>query len=119
MTRVGVVAVAMLVAGCSSGAVGDPAPTTSEPEAAKSPLSAEGGAGAGTHSGPMDARDAGHNPDPGAFGASCMSGSDCESNVCFSGGKGGFCSLSCTSDAQCPPGADGTQHCNPHGDCRY
>ncbi|MGO9712666.1 MAG: hypothetical protein ACLQBL_27640 [Polyangiaceae bacterium] len=35
------------------------------------------------------------------------------------GGKGGFCSLSCTSDAECPPGADGTQHCNPHGYCRY
>ncbi|HEX8790329.1 MAG TPA: hypothetical protein VF765_05205 [Polyangiaceae bacterium] len=50
-----------------------------------------------------------------AYGASCTSGSDCDSNVCFSGGKGGFCSLSCTSDAQCPAGADGRQHCNPHG----
>jgi hypothetical protein len=109
----------MLMVGCSSGPYGDPAPTTSEPEATKSSLSAEGGGGGVNHAGPQDARDAGHNPDPGAFGASCTSGSDCESDVCFSGGKGGFCSLNCTSEAQCPAGADGTQHCNPHGYCRY
>lgn len=119
MMRAALVALMLVVAGCSSGALGDPAPTTSEPEATKSILSAEGGAGSGSHSGGMDARDAGRSPDPGAFGASCISGSDCGSNVCFSGGKGGFCSLNCTSDPQCPAGADGTQHCNPHGYCRY
>ena len=111
MKRVAFVAVAMLVAGCSwETGPSEPAPSTGSQTSNLS---------TGTHSGPQDARDAGHNPDPGAFGASCTSGSDCESHVCFSGGKGGFCSLSCTSDAQCPAGADGTQHCNPHGYCRY
>ena len=108
------------LAGCvwDSGGTGDPAPTTSEPAGhSASNLSAEGGSQ--SHTGGMDARDAGHNADPGAFGSSCTTGSDCESNVCFSGGKGGFCSLQCMSATQCPAGADGTQVCNPHGYCRY
>ena len=35
----------------------------------------------------------GVNPEAGAFGAACTVGSDCETNVCYLGGKGGFCSL--------------------------
>ena len=107
----------MLVAGCT-WSTGDPPPTTNQP-AGQSTANLATDGGSQNHTGGMDARDAGHSPDPGAFGASCNADSDCESNVCFSGGKGGFCSLQCTSDAQCPPGADGSQHCNPHGDCRY
>jgi hypothetical protein len=76
--------------------------------------------GAKNGTGGQDARDAGHNPEAGAFGATCASGSDCASDTCYLGGKGGFCSLACTSDSQCPPGADGSApHCNPHGYCRY
>jgi hypothetical protein len=103
--------------GCSSAdPMPQPSPSANQTAAE---VSAEAGPGSGTHSSGMDARDAGHSPDPGAFGASCASGSDCESNVCFMGGKGGECSLNCTSDSECPPGADGTQHCNPRGYCRY
>lgn len=120
--RVAFVGALLLVTGCSSGPYGDPAPTTTEPEAPKtSSVAVEGGTGGGAmnHTGGMDARDASINPDPGVFGASCTSGSDCESKVCFDGGRGGFCSMNCSSDTQCPSGADGTQHCNPHGYCRY
>ncbi|HEY8091921.1 MAG TPA: hypothetical protein VIF09_28865 [Polyangiaceae bacterium] len=118
---IGMVAIA-LVAGCSGGAspAPDPSPSGGPAGQAADPLATDdGGGGTGNHAGGGDARDAGHNPDPGAFGASCASGSDCESNVCFLGGKGGTCSLACTSDTDCPAGADGTQHCNPKGDCRY
>ena len=120
MKRFAVLAWLLVSAGCSSAPTPGPVPSPpSDPESQTSDVTAEGGAGSGTHSGGGDARDAGFNSDPGAFGAACTAGSDCESNVCYSGGKGGFCSLTCTSDTQCPAGADGTQVCNPHGYCRY
>ena len=107
-----------MVVGCSLES--DPPVATPAPASASqtSELTTDGG-GAGSGSGGGSARDSGHNPDPGAFGAACASGSDCESNVCFEGGKGGTCSLACTRDSDCPPGADGTIDCNPHGYCRY
>jgi hypothetical protein len=116
MAHVGVFALLM---GCSGGTGPTPNPTPSSQSSQSADEVAADGGGAQNHSGGADARDAGHNPDPGAFGSSCTSGSDCESNVCFLGGKGGECSLACTSDSECPPGADGTQHCNPRGYCRY
>jgi len=122
MAHVAVVASVMILGGCSGGAspTPDPSPPNDPASQSTDPVTAgDGGGGTGNHSGGGDARDAGHNPDPGAFGASCTSGSDCESNVCFLGGKGGTCSLTCTSDTDCPAGADGTAHCNPHGYCRY
>jgi hypothetical protein len=113
------VALVLLLGGCS-WSTGDTSPSSGPAGQTAQPIAArDGGGGAMNHSGGMDARDAGRNPDPGAFGASCTTGSDCESSLCFSGGKGGWCSLDCTSDAQCPAGADGTEHCNPHGYCRY
>lgn len=109
----------LLFAGCSWD-TSDPATAVHPSAQTSTPLAApDGDAGTGTHSGGADARDAGRNPDPGAFGAACTSGSDCESDVCFLGAKGGSCSLTCTSDSQCPPGADATEHCNPRGYCRY
>ena len=119
MAHVAVIASVVALAGCSWD-TGDPASAIHPSSQSSAPLTQpDGGAGSGGHSGGGDARDAGRNQDPGAFGASCTSGSDCESNVCFLGAKGGSCSLTCTSDSQCPPGEHGTQHCNPHGDCRY
>ena len=117
--RAAAVASVLVLAGCS-WETGDPS-TAIHPvaQSAASQAAPDSGAGSGSHSGGMDARDAGRNPDPGAFGASCTSGSDCESSVCFMGAKGGSCSLDCTSDSECPPGEDGTAHCNPHGYCRY
>src|SRR5262245_42600984 len=65
---------------------------------------AGGGAGSGSayHSGGADARTTTPNPDPRAFGAACKANADCSSSTCFVGGHGGFCSLRCTADAQCP-----------------
>ncbi len=117
--HVAMFASAVALAGCSWD-TGDPSTAVHPSGQSTAPLAAnDGGAGSMNHSGGGDARDSGHNPDPGAFGASCSSGSDCESNVCFMGAKGGSCSLNCTSDSECPPGEDGTEHCNPHGYCRY
>jgi hypothetical protein len=114
-----VVASAAVLVRCSWSSV-DPSPPSGPASQSSDPLAAhDGGGGAMNHTGGADARDAGRNPDPGEFGASCASGSDCESNVCFLGGKGGSCSLHCTGAPQCPPGADGTEHCNPRGYCRY
>jgi hypothetical protein len=119
------VAFAVVVAGstalgaCNWSTVEEPAPPNEPSGQSTAAVAVEAGGGSQNHTGGMDARDAGHNPDPGAFGASCTSGADCESNVCFDGGKGGECSLACTADSQCPPGEDGTQHCNPRGYCRY
>jgi hypothetical protein len=116
MNQIALVIVALALAGCSGA---DEGPTRS-PAADTSGVSAQGGPGSDTHSGGMDARNAGHNATRGAFGAACASGAECESSVCFSGGKGGFCSVSCTTDAVCPSGAAGAApHCNPHGYCRY
>jgi hypothetical protein len=118
MRHVAVAASVLVLAGCNWD-TGEPSTSSGPASQSSDPLATGDGGGAQNHSGGADARDAGRNPDPGAFGASCTSGSDCESNVCFLGGKGGSCSLVCTSDTDCPPGADGTAHCNPHGYCRY
>ena len=54
------------------------------------------------------------------FGAPCMMGSDCASNVCFVGGNRSFCSLHCTAATQamdCPvPPTSGV--CNMQGYCK-
>ena len=54
------------------------------------------------------------------LGEDCTSPDQCESNVCFAGGKASWCSLACTAanGAQLctPPAFDGT--CNNQGYCR-
>jgi hypothetical protein len=51
------------------------------------------------------------------FGAPCTMNAQCESNVCFIGGMQSYCSLRCTSGAQCPvPPTSGI--CNMMGYCR-
>jgi hypothetical protein len=75
--------------------------------------------GPGTHTGGADARSAPPNPTPRAFGAACSSDAECDSSTCFVGGHGGFCSVRCTADAQCPTPSSGAPHCNPHGYCRW
>jgi hypothetical protein len=120
MKALAYVVAAALLGGCSGDWSGAPPYGSTSPAASQSSDETTGRDGGGAnHAGGGSARDAGHNPDPGAFGASCTSGSECESNVCFEGGQGGRCSLACTSDSQCPSGEDGTRHCNPHGYCRY
>jgi hypothetical protein len=110
------------VVGCSSGS-GDvetpppsPPPTSETAGASNTPA---GGTGAQNGTGGGDARPVVRNAMPRAFGASCATGADCDSNVCYAGGHGAFCSLACVVDASCPANATGTPHCNPHGYCQY
>ena len=115
------VAASLVLTACSGTADPSPQPSPSnDPASQAAGVSADGGPGSGTHSGGMDARDAGRSQEAGAFGALCMTGSDCASNVCFSGGKGGVCSLTCAGDTDCPLGWDDAgPHCNPRGYCQY
>jgi hypothetical protein len=71
------------------------------------------------HTGGADARESTPNPTARAFGAACASSADCDSNVCFVGGHGGFCSLRCAADVSCPTSSSGAPHCNPRGYCRW
>ena len=119
MAHVAVIASVVALAGCSWD-TSDPASAIHPSSQTSAPLTPpDAGAGSGSHSGGGDARDAGRNQDPVRSAPRAPRGRDCESNVCFLGAKGGSCSLICTSDTQCPAGEDGTQHCNPHGYCRY
>jgi len=53
----------------------------------------------------------------GVFGAPCTSNADCQSMVCFMGGLGSYCSLRCTTGADCPiPPTLG--QCNLQGYCK-
>lgn len=116
--RLLVAASALTLSGCDIETVSGPEPSPSPSGQGAQTAGLSGGAQ--NHSGGADARDAGRNPDAGAFGAACSSGTDCESNVCFVGAKGGSCSLTCAADADCPSGADdAAPHCNPRGYCRY
>lgn len=53
----------------------------------------------------------------GAFGAMCTSDTDCTSMDCsqFPAKGGGFCTVPCTTAADCPPQAQG---CNGMGQCK-
>ena len=106
---------ASIILACSSTA------TSPEPQPTEDPSTASQGsqAGAGNGTGGQDARSTTSNPTPRAFGATCTTGADCDSGVCFAGGKGGFCSGKCTADTDCPQPSSGAPHCNPHGYCRY
>lgn len=53
----------------------------------------------------------------GGFGTSCTSVIECDSGVCFVGGKGGFCTVKCAEDKDCAASSR-DPHCNPHGYCR-
>lgn len=101
------------VLGCSGSST---EPSSGPPSATASPQTS---GGAQDHSGGQNARSTTPNPTLGAFGASCDAGAACVSAVCFEGGKGGFCSLTCTADTDCPQPSLGAPHCNPHGYCRY
>lgn len=97
-----------------------PAPPSQPPVSTTSPISGDGpGGGDQDHTGGADERPHESNPTARAFGATCATDADCESAVCFVGGRGGYCSARCASDAECPAAADGAQHCNPRGYCRY
>jgi hypothetical protein len=54
---------------------------------------------------------------PGTFGSTCASNADCTSMDCwdFPAKGGGFCTVPCTSPADCPPQAQG---CNGMGQCK-
>ncbi len=53
----------------------------------------------------------------GAFGSMCTSNTDCTSMDCsdFPAKGGGFCTVPCTTAADCPPQAQG---CNGMGQCK-
>jgi hypothetical protein len=55
-----------------------------------------------------------------ALGVDCTKNEECESQICFLGGKASWCSLKCTAENAtqiCPvPPFDGT--CNKQGFCR-
>lgn len=112
LTSVSFALIASVVAcaGSSSEPPPDPPSTTASPQTS---------GGTQDHTGGQDARSTTPNPTLGAFGASCDGGAACESSVCFEGGKGGFCSVKCTADSDCPQPSSGAPHCNPHGYCRY
>lgn len=73
-------------------------------------------ADAAIDSGPADT-DGGLLP----FGATCQSGAECQSGVCFIGGNQSFCSLHCTAATvaiDCPvPPTSGI--CNKQGYCKH
>lgn len=77
--------------------------------------------GATTDSG-STTTDASTTTDSGAtgaknFGETCSAGAECKSGVCFMGGSQSFCSLKCTSPADCPmPPTSG--QCNNQGYCK-
>ncbi len=54
---------------------------------------------------------------PGTFGSTCASNADCTSMDCwdFPAKGGGFCTVPCTSPADCPAQAQG---CNGMGQCK-
>jgi hypothetical protein len=53
----------------------------------------------------------------GNFGDVCAKDADCKSKACFIGGQGNYCSILCTTNAQCPvPPTSGV--CNPKGYCK-
>jgi hypothetical protein len=54
---------------------------------------------------------------PGTFGSMCAANSDCNSMDCsdFPAKGGGFCTVPCTTPADCPPQAQG---CNGMGQCK-
>jgi hypothetical protein len=102
-----------------AGSSGDPPSAPPATTASSQTTGAQASGGPQDHTGGQDARATTPNPTLGAFGASCDGGAACESSVCFVGGKGGFCSLECATDADCPQPSSGAPHCNPHGYCRY
>jgi hypothetical protein len=112
-----------LLVGCAAESDGDPSSSEAPTPLANAPVNRAGsGAASGgnsNHTGGADERSTVPNPTPGAFGATCSSDAACESSACFLGGHGGFCSVRCTADVDCPQPSSGAPHCNPHGYCRY
>jgi hypothetical protein len=63
--------------------------------------------------------DEGRAPVKLAFGGTCETAEDCETNVCFAFGDGTrHCSEACGDATTCPVGAHG-QKCNGKGFCAY
>lgn len=53
----------------------------------------------------------------GLFGAACTKDADCQSNACFIGGMASYCSIHCTTNADCPnPPTSGV--CNVQKFCK-
>ena len=116
----------LVLAGCSSsstpsssgGSSGDDDDTV---DSGKTTPTTDAGHDTGTTTPTEDAgHDSGNTSGKAGLGETCAAPADCESNFCFVGGQGSYCSLQCTTANAAtvcvPPVFDGT--CNKQGYCR-